>query len=307
MKHALHYSFLFICAVLLPCMALAQQDPQFSMYMFDKMAVDPAAAGSKDALEANLIARDQWVDIAGAPRTVALTIQGPFSSQKVGWGAEIMSDQEGPVTSTSIQGNYAYHLRLFSGQFSMGLGVGLYDYVINFGQITYKDLSDPYNTGAKSQTLTPTAEAGLYYYSNSFYMGLSFNHIIEGKQTNEDLDSAASFRPHVYFIMGQGFQLSPNLIFNPSVLVKLAQNSPPAFDLNANFLLQNKLWLGVSFRYQYGLVFLASYKISQMFQLGYAYDLGLNGIGNIGGGSHEICLTVDVGNHKTAQASPRYF
>jgi len=307
MKKTIRFCIISACIGLSSVSAYAQQDPQFSMYMFDKMAIDPAAAGSKDEMEANLIARDQWLDIPGAPKTAAFTIQAPFSSQKIGWGAEIMTDEIGPTTSTSIQGNYAYHLKLLNGQLSMGLGLGIYDYVIDFTKIDYKDPTDPYNSYGNSQKIVPTAEAGLYYYSHSFYVGVSVNHLIEAKLTNESIDSAAAFRPHAYFIMGQGFQLSPNLVFNPSIMVKLAQNSPVTGDINLLFLLQQKLWLGVSYRATYGLVFMAAYRISPMFQLGYAYDLGLNGIGTVGGGSHEITLTADFGKNKTVQASPRYF
>jgi len=302
----LRYAFV-ACIGFSSLVAYAQQDPQFSLYMFDKMAINPAAAGSKDAMEANLIARDQWLDIQGAPKTAALTIQAPFSSQKVGWGAEVMTDQIGPTTATSLQGNYAYHLRLLNGQLSMGLGLGLYDYVIDFSKIDYKDQTDPYNTLNRSQKLVPTAEAGLYYYSRSFYVGVSVNHLIQSKLTSESYDSAAAFRPHAYVILGQGFQLSSNLVFNPSIMVRLAQNAPPTGDINLLFLLQQKIWLGVSFRATYGLVFMAAYRISHMFQLGYAYDLGLNGIGTVAGGAHEITLTADFGGNKTIQASPRYF
>jgi type IX secretion system PorP/SprF family membrane protein len=305
MKKTLHYFLLATIMGLSSFAAHAQQDPQYSLYMFDKMALNPAAAGSKDAMEANLIARDQWLGIPGAPKTGAFTIQAPISGERLGWG-EVMSDMIGPVTSTSIQGNIAGRVHLLNGQLSAGIGLGLYDYVIDFSKINYKDQSDPFNTGARSQTLAPTAELGLYYYSHSFYMGLSVNHLIAARLSSQSYDSAV-FSPHAYFIIGQGFQLSRNLIFNPSIVLKYAQNAPPTGDITLNFLLQQKLWLGVSYRSQYGLVFLAAYRISTMFQLGYAYDLGLNSLGTVAGGSHEISLTVDFGNHKTVQASPRYF
>lgn len=312
MKHATRFiKLVLLWPAFMSLPAYAQQDPQFSMYMFDKMAVNPAAAGSKDALEANLIGRDQWVDIEGAPRTAGLMVQAPFSSQKIGWGVELESDHIGPTTSTSLQANYAYHLRCASGQLSMGLGIGLYDYVINFSQINYKDQNDPYANANRSQVIVPTGEAGLYYYSHSFYAGLSFNHLIQSRlissQIDKNDDSIAAFRPHAYFIIGQGYRLSDNLVFNPSLLLKFAQNSPVTGDITANFLLQNKIWLGASYRIGYGFVIMAAYKVSKMLQVGYSYDFGINSIGNVGGGSHEICLTLDLGNRKTMQRSPRYF
>ncbi len=307
MKQSLRYKLLLLVLGFSPILVLAQQDPRLSMYMFDKMAINPAAAGSKDAMEAGLISRAQWLDIAGSPITNEFMFQAPFSSKKVGWGVEVMNDQIGPTSSTSIQGNYAYHLRLFSGQLSMGIGVGLYDYVIDFSKIDYKDKSDYYNTMTRSQQLVPTAEAGLYYYSQSFYLGVSVNHLIESRLTNESAADAATFKPHAYVIMGQGFTLSENVLFSPSIAVDLVQNAPPSGDINIAFLLQQKLWLGVSYRYNYGLIFLAAYRASKSLQIGYSYDLGLNAIGVAGGGAHELSVIVDFGGrNKTVQASPRY-
>lgn len=307
MKNKILYFSLLVITGLLSLPALGQQDPRFSLYMFDKTAINPAAAGSKDALEANLIARNQWLDISGAPKTAALLVEAPVASKKIGWGAEVINDQIGPTTSTAVQGDYSYHIPLFSGQLSAGISAGIYNYVIDFSKINYKDQSDPYNAYNRSQKIVPTAAAGLYYYSHSFYIGLSANHLIKSRLTNESYDSAASFWPHAYFIVGQGITLSPNLLFNPSLTIDAARNAPLAGDINLNFLLQEKLWLGLSFRARYGFGFMAAYRISPMFQLGYAYELGLNGIGQAGGGTHEISLTADFGKNKTIQASPRYF
>ncbi len=306
MKNSLRSLLLVLATGLVSFTLHAQQDPQLSMYMFDKMAVDPAAAGTKDAMEATLISRDQWLNIPGAPITNALMISAPVGSQKIGWGAEIMNDRLGPTSSTSIQGNYSYHLRVLKGQLSMGLGLSAYDYVIDFTKINYKDPSDPYATMGNSQKIVPNAEFGLYYYSNTFYAGASVNHLIQAKLTNGSLDSTAAFRPHAYLIMGQGFQFSPNVLFSPSLMVKVAKNSPATGDINLDFLLQQKLWLGVGYRSQYGFMFLVAYRASNLFQVGYTYDLGLNEIGVVGGGTHEISLTFDFGRNKTVQTSPRY-
>lgn len=307
MKHYLSCILLLLFIALHPAAGYAQQDPRYSLYMFNKMLVNPAAAGSVDALRATLIARDQWLGIPGSPKTAALMIEGPVSSKKIGWGAEVVNDQIGPTSSTTIQGNYAYHVPVFKGQLSMGIGLGLYNYVIDFSKISYKDQSDPYNNLNRSQKLVPNAEAGLYYYSHTFYVGVSVNHLVQSKLTSESYDSAAAFRPHAYFIMGQGFTLSSNLLFSPSITLDFAQNSPTAADLNLDFLLDEKVWLGLTLRSQYGIGLIAAFHISSMFQLGYAYEAGLNGIGKAGGGAHEISLTIDFGKNKTVQASPRYF
>lgn len=295
--------------IYLPSSALyAQQDPQFSMYMFDKMAINPAAAGSKGLLEANVISRLQWMDIQGAPVTNALLISAPVNNKKICWGAEVMNDRLGPANTTSIQGNYAYNIPIGSGKLALGLGIGIYNYNIDWSKIDYKDKTDIYPTSANPNKLAPTAEAGAYYHTESYYLGLSFNHLIQSKITDITTDSTATFKGHIYFIAGKAFQSSSgNVIWNPSVIIQIAPNAPPATSLNLNVLLANKLWVGASIKLNYGFVFMVAYKATNNLSIGYAYDLGINNIGVLGGGSHELSLSFDFASHKLQQVSPRYF
>lgn len=293
---------------LMPTLAFAQQDPQFSLYMFDKMAIDPAAAGSKDATEVNIISRDQWLDIPGAPITNAILFSAPTPAKHAGWGIEVMNDNIGPTTSNSVQGNYAYNIPIGQGKLAMGLGIGVYDYTFNWSEISYKDKNDAYAMANNGSTMAPTAEAGLYYYTSSWYIGASVNHLIESQLTNITVDNAtADFAAHAYLIAGKAFQSASGIIWNPSIILQLAQNAPPAASINLNVLLAQKIWLGVSFKPGYGGVFLASYQASKTIRIGYAYDLGLNGIGVIGGGTHELSITLDFGSNKATKVSPRFF
>ena len=292
---------------LLPLIGLAQQDPQFTLFMFDKMALDPAAQ-VVDALEMNLMSRDQWLDIPGAPITNALTISGASPGKNAGWGFEVMNDQIGPTTSNTVQGDYAYNIRIGNGKLAMGLGIGVYDYEFNLAEIDYKDKNDISAMTSASTKLTPTAEAGLYYYSTSYYVGVSVNHLIESELTNITVDnSSVTFAPHMYLIAGKAFQSASGIIWNPSIIVQYVQNAPPSISANLNVLLAEKLWLGASYQMGYGCVFLIDYKASHTLSIGYAYDLGLNAIGVIGGGTHELAITLDFGSNKASQVSPRFF
>ncbi len=299
-------TFCFINFITFNC--CAQQDPQFSLYMFDKMALNPAAAGSKDALEVNIIARDQWLDIQGAPLTDAIMVSAPSAGKHTGWGFEVMNDNIGPTTSNSVQGNYAYNIPIGPGKLAMGLGVGVYDYTFNWTQIDYRDKTDIYALANGGSKITPTAEAGLYYHTSTWYAGFSVNHLIESSLTNVNIaNTSATFSAHEYLIAGKAFQSASGIIWNPSIILQLAQNAPPAASINLNVLLAEKIWLGASFKPGYGGVLLVSYKASKTFRIGYAYDLGLNGIGVIGGGSHELSLTIDFASNKATQVSPRFF
>jgi type IX secretion system PorP/SprF family membrane protein len=154
--------------------------------------------------------------------------------------------------------------------------------------------------------MVPTAEFGLYYYTQSFYAGVSFNHLIASKFTNIITDSAAAFSEHTYFILGKAWKLSDNIILNPSFVLMVAQNAPATGDININVLFSQKIWIGLSFRQNYGTTIMAAYKASTMLQIGYAYDAGFSGINKIGGGANEISLIFDFATRKAVQMSQRY-
>lgn len=288
--------------------AFAQQDPQYSQYMFNQLAINPAYAGSKEALSTAAFIRSQWTGIKGAPNTETLTLHGPLKKKKVGLGVAIIADQIGPKKSTGIMGSYAYRLPIKNGKFAFGLRVGVYNFSYNWSKISYRDSLDVYNTKNTTSKIVPTADAGIYYYTNTMYIGFSATHLYNGKLTsvsNANGDDA-QLSPHFFFTFGKAWALSDKLTFNPSVMIKKAENSPGTGDLNLSFLINQKIWLGVSVRSSYGLVAYTQFNITDKFKLGYAFDFGVNKIGRAGGGSHEIMLGYDFNIFKSKMASPRY-
>ncbi|MGQ0827189.1 MAG: PorP/SprF family type IX secretion system membrane protein [Bacteroidota bacterium] len=286
----------------------AQQDPQYSQYMFNQLAINPAYAGSKEALSTALFLRSQWTGIDGAPTTNTITAHGPLRKRKVGLGLAIISDKIGPKKSTGILGSYAYRIPIKNGKLAFGLRAGVYSYTYNWAKIEYKDPADVYNSQNQTSVMVPTADAGLYYYTNTIYLGISATHITQGRITkvaNANGDNA-QLSPHYFFTMGKAWDLSDKLIFNLSCMIKAAKNAPSTGDLNFSFLLNQRLWVGFSFRSQYGIVAYTQFHINEKFKLGYAYDFGLNRIGRAGGGSHEIMLSYDFNIFKSKIVSPRY-
>lgn len=288
--------------------AHAQQDPQYSQYMFNQMAINPAYAGSKEALSTAMLLRSQWTGIEGAPKTETFTIHGPLKKKKVGLGFTIIGDQIGPKKSIGALGSYAYRIPIKNGKLSFGLRAGIYNYTYNFNDISYKDKADVYNTGESRSIIVPTADAGIYYYTNTMYAGFSAAHLYNGRLTNISNQNGdnAKLSPHYFFTFGKAFSLSDKLIFSPSVLLKGAKNAPYTADLNLCFLMNDRVWLGASIRSSYGLVALVQFQITEKLKLGYSYDLGLNRIGRAGGGSHEILIGYDFNIFKSKMLSPRY-
>lgn len=304
MKKLLIFAFCIMQAV----NSFAQQDPQYSQYMFNQLAINPAYAGSKEALSTTAFIRNQWTDIEGAPKTETFSIHGPLKKKKVGLGFSVIADQIGPKKSVGALGSYAYRIPVKNGKLSFGLRFGIFNYTYNWADIKYKDIDDVYNTGDQTSQIVPTADAGLYYYTNTMYLGLSATHLYSGRLTsvsNANGDDA-KLSPHVFFTLGKAWEINDNLIFNPSLMTKVAKGAPGSADLNLSFLIKQRIWTGLSVRSAYGFVAYVQFNITDKFKLGYSYDLGVNKIGKVAGGSHEIMLGYDFNISKSKISSPRY-
>ncbi|HLC82945.1 MAG TPA: type IX secretion system membrane protein PorP/SprF [Bacteroidia bacterium] len=304
MKKLLIFAFCFVSAEQI----FAQQDPQYSQYMFNQMAINPAYAGSKEAISASAFIRSQWTGIEGAPKTETVSIHAPLKKKKVGIGFSVIADQIGPKKSIGAMGSYAYRIPIKNGKLSFGLRAGVFNYTYNWDAITYKDQGDVYNTHNQTSTIVPTADAGVYYYTNTLYVGFSATHLYSGRLTTVSTLNGdnGKLAPHLFFTFGKAWSLSENLIFNPSLMVKAAKGSPSTADLNFSFLLKQRAWVGLSMRSTYGFVVYAQFNVTEKFKLGYSYDYGINKIGKVGGGSHEIMLGYDFNISKSKITSPRY-
>ena len=304
-------SFLYFLIPLyhIPYTSLAQQDAQYSQYMFNQLALNPAYAGSRDVFATSLFYRNQWTGLSGAPTTASFSVQAPLWKKKMGMGAEIFSEKLGPKNISALLVSYSYRVHLLKGNLSFGLRMGIYDYVFDWNKMNYKDLNDQYymdNKGTSSTKITGTGDFGMYYYSRTFYWGLGLNHLNEGKITNEAIgDTSARQALHFFMPIGKSFEVG-NTVINPSILFKGAKNSPGGVDLNINVLLKERLWLGVSLRSNYGIVFLTQYQIKDKMKVGYSYDYGRNKIGRVGGGTHEIMIGYDINIFGTKMIMPRY-
>ena len=300
----LSFSLLFFFS--LKINIFAQQDPQYSQYMFNQLAINPAYAGAKEAISTTMFYRDQW-GFDGAPKTGSLTVHSPMRKRKVALGFAFTNDRIGPKNTNGILGSYAYRIKLGKGKLSMGLRLGIYQYKYSYGEHDFEEANDQFN--APSTVITYTADAGVYYYTNTTYAGLSMTHLDRGhlqKPIGSTIDSSR-LEYHVFLTGGKAWELSEKLIFNPSFMLKAVKNSPPTADINLSFLLQQRLWLGISARIKYGIVAYTQFYINNKFKIGYAYDFGINKPARQLGSTHEIMLSYDFSMSKPPFVSPRYF
>jgi len=288
----------------------AQQDPQFTQYMFNQLALNPAYAGSAERVSMKALSRHQWVGFTGAPTTQTLTIHSPLLHESLGIGGTMMRDSHGPITQYTFMADVAYRIFMGDAKLAFGLKGGL-----NLLQGQYAELN-PLVAGDQvfqqnvNTKMDPQFGFGMMYYSDRYFIGLSAPKLLRTEFFETDslaFISSPGQRPHYFLSGGYVFDLGIYHKFKPTFLVKAVQGAPISFDVTANFLFFEKFWLGAMYRHTDAVGALAQYHITNDFTVGYAYDYPLSTLHNYSGGSHEIMLGFDFGNKMKGVRSPRYF
>jgi type IX secretion system PorP/SprF family membrane protein len=301
----------------------AQQDPQYTMYMFNQMAVNPAYAGSRECLSATLHYRDQWTGIDGSPKTLGFGIHSPLNNEHIALGLQITNDRLGVTNNTTISGIFAYRIPVTKkSKLSIGLQATMNNYLSNLSSVNLYNINNSTADqvfNSNTQLLLPNFGAGLYWYSEKAYIGFSVPHFInnplESKSTTAISDAAKQYR-HLFAMAGYMFKLSDVVKLKPSVMLKYAPNSPVETDLNACFLFYDALWLGASWRSDVSALrdhltestdFMVIYEINQMLRIGLAYDLTLTKLNAYNYGTYELMVGYDFRNKMDRMLTPRYF
>ncbi len=288
----------------------AQQDPQYSLYMFNPLGVNPGYAGSREVLSAVLVHRSQWIGLEGAPETQALAINTPLKNKKMGVGLQIVNDKIGPKTVQTLTAAYAYRLKMGSGKLAFGLRGGILNYNYDWEKIEYKDEGDVIPNTAAESFILPTFDFGIYYNSRTMYLGLAVDHInraqfnlIEGQDT---IDSDARVYSNFTATFGKAFVINDNLVIKTSILTRLAKTAGN-IDVNSSVLFKNKILFGVTLRTTGVLVFMTEINLSKSLRMGIAYDADGSKVARSTSGSFEVFLGYDVGLFKSKVVSQRYF
>lgn len=300
----------------LPTVVRAQQDPQFTQYMFNLLAINPAYAGSADRLNIKALSRHQWVGFAGAPTTQTITAHSPLLKQSMAIGGTLMRDEHGPVTQYGIMVDLAYRIHLAREQkLAFGIKGGMNIFQGRFADLRPLEANDQVFQQNVQQKLDPQFGFGVMWYSERFYLGLSTPKMLRTEMfegvDNAVLDSGsvwqAGQRAHFFLSGGYVFDLNAYTKFKPTALVKAVEGSPISMDLSVNFLFYEKFWIGAMYRHEDAAGMLAQYHITDAFSIGYAYDYPISGLRNHSGGSHELMLGVELGSRPKGIRSPRYF
>lgn len=307
-KQNIRVYLLFLC--LIGSTVFAQQQSQFTQYMYNTISVNPAYAGSRNMFSVLGLYRTQWVGLDGAPKTVNFTVDSPLSD-RVGVGFSVINDQIGPSDETNIGFDVSYNIPVsdtYRLYFGMKASANLLN--IDFTKLTtYNPTDAQFQTNVENK-FSPNIGAGLYLQSDKGYVGVSVPNILETSHYAHSQISTAKARMTSYLIAGYVYELSYNLKFKPALLIKAVAGAPIQADLSANFLFNDKLTLGTNYRL--GAVFsaMAGFQISDTLLIGYAYDHDTSKIGSFNSGSHEIFLRFDLFDFSGSNGrafSPRFF
>lgn len=291
----------------------AQQDAQYTQYMYNTIAVNPAYAGSRGVFSIAALHRSQWVGLDGAPKTQTLNFNTPVS-ERVGIGFSIVNDEIGNGTNqdTYFDGVFSYTIPTSeTGKLSFGLKAGGHLLNIDFNKLRNYDSSAPVGTPNIDQRFSPNFGAGIYYHTDKFYTGLSIPNFLETEHFDTSGESSylAQERMNWYLISGYVFDLNPNLKFKPAVLFKAVKGAPLQADLSASFLLNDKFSLGAAYRWDAAVSALFGFQITEQLMLGLAYDRETTELGGtqFNDGSFEIFLRYEFKNRYRRILTPRFF
>ncbi|OAB80627.1 PorP/SprF family type IX secretion system membrane protein [Cochleicola gelatinilyticus] len=304
MRH-LYLAILFICFACIQN-SNAQQDPQYTQYMYNMNVVNPAYAGSKEGLSVTALYRDQWSGFEGAPQTITLSGHSPISD-RVGLGLSAIKDENGPVKETNVYADFSYTLPLGeTTKLALGLKAGATFHDVGLGGLELQDDTDPFFDEDINNTY-PNVGAGAFLYTDNFYVGLSIPNFLSSVHLDENGVKFGSETNHFFATTGYVIQASENFKLKPSVMVKSAFDAPLSFDANLNALFYEKFELGVSYRLDDSFSGLVGFQINPNIRIGYAYDAVTSEINTVANASHEVILTFDLFFNKRTLRSPRYF
>ena len=296
--------------------SFAQQDPEYTQYMYNMSVINPGyATDDPGILNIGGIYRSQWVGVVGAPKTSSLFLHAPVSD-KLETGLSIVKDDigDGILSETTVAGDLAYVVNLNgTSKLSFGTKLGLNMLNVNIpgdpADFITNDPNDPAFQNLNKKFLN--LGAGVFFFSNKYYLGLSVPNFLPNKQLNnkDGLKAIGVDEMHIFFTGGYVFKLSETVKLKPAFMTKVVGNSPLAVDITANVLLYDKFEIGAAYRLSDSFSGLVNYKVLPQLRVGYAYDRTTSNLGKFNSGSHEIIVlyNLDFFGKKGYDKSPRFF
>ncbi|KAF2511957.1 PorP/SprF family type IX secretion system membrane protein [Flavobacterium foetidum] len=287
----------------------AQQDAQFTQYMYNTIEINPAYAGSRGALSVFGLYRTQWVGLDGAPETSTFSVNTPLNNNRLGLGVSLVNDKIGPTNENTLSADFSYTVPT-SESFDLSFGIKATANMFNLdvNKLSFENQDDPQFQNLDNK-ITPNIGAGVYWHSDRAYVGLSVPNFIETNRYNNDDTAIFKEKINYYLIAGYVFNLDrlQYVKFKPALMTKMVEGAPLQVDVSGNFMFNDKFVLGLAYRWSASVSAMAGFQITNGLYLGYGYDHETTQLRKYNSGSHEIFLRFEFFNKYNKMISPRFF
>jgi len=289
--------------------SFAQQDAQFTQYMYNTININPAYAGSRGALSIFGLYRTQWVGLDGAPETSSFSANTPINNSNLGIGLSLVNDKIGPTNENTFSVDLSYTVQT-SADFKLSFGIkgsaNLFN--LDISKLNPEDQGDPQFQDLDNK-FSPNVGAGVYWHSDKAYIGLSVPNFIETNRYDDNDIAIYKDKINYYLMGGYVFDLDKYqyIKFKPAVLAKVVEGAPLQVDISANFMFVDKFVLGVAYRCSASVSAMAGFQITDGLYIGYGYDRETTNLNNYNSGSHEIFIRYEFIKKNNKITSPRFF
>lgn len=297
------FSFVLMFTALV---SFAQQDAQFTQYMYNTININPAYAGSRGVLSIFALHRTQWVGLDGAPVTNAVSLNTPINGSNLGLGVSVINDKIGPTHENTISADLSYTVPA-SETFKLSFGIKATANLFDLDVSRLNPADDDPSLHDYNNKFTPNVGAGIYLHSDKAYVGLSVPNFIETNRYDDNEVAIFKEKINYYLIAGYVFDLNNNIKFKPAILTKMVEGAPLQVDVSANFMFMDKFVLGAAYRWSAALSAMVGFQVSDGLYIGYGYDNETTRLNNYNSGSHEIFLRYELFNNNNKIITPRFF
>lgn len=304
--------YVFILTILIAGTGLqAQQDEAYTQYFYNKLVINPAYAGSRDAISILGLYRNQWVGFEGAPKTQSVSIHAPVFTENIGLGLSLIHDEIGISDNMTVNMAYAFRMQFEKGRLALGLNGQIKRQFMDWKSTSPIEQIDGKIPYANTVIWLPNFGVGAYFDNDLFYAGVSVPHLLENKleynRTGTTAETEARQRRHIFGMAGLMLPVSEDVEFHPSLLVKYVKNSPTTVDINASFVFYRTLLTGVTYRTGDSFDMIIQLYLNNNLRIGYAHDFTTTKLSDYHSGTHEILVGFDFGKRVKGIDNPRYF
>ena len=284
----------------------AQQDAQFTQYMYNTININPAYAGSRGALSIFALHRTQWVGLDGAPVTNTASVNTPLNESNLGLGVSIINDKIGPTTENTISADLSYTVPT-SETFKLSFGIKATANFFNLDVTRLNPVDDDPSLYDFNNKFTPNIGAGVYLHSDKAYVGFSIPNFIESNRYDDNEVAIFKEKINYYLIAGYVFDVNESIKFKPALLTKVVGGAPLQVDVSGNFMFNDKFVVGIAYRWSAAISAMVGFQVTDGMYIGYGYDYETTNLNNYSSGSHEIFLRYEIFKNNDKIITPRFF